>query len=1201
MSPSQASAAARPFGLVAALLAGLTSCGDSEAAELTPEVVIARDRAAEFFAREQWADARATLAPLVAARNAAAEDLLRAANVELAEEHAETARPLIERARELDAENPVLLWADYRVAAHGGDYEGALAKLEALRKLLPDDLTVRLAYADMLGQLERPEESERELRALEALPPELSVAWRMTIVYKLAQLLQQTNRYEEATPFFDEYKRLENRGLKAPGVPSRQPGTLGALRPHTPTLFATKKPAAPGADLVQRVIGTPRGARGFALARLGWGASPVDLGLERGVAKDEIWQWKPDPPGLVVWGDGGVELHRRAPDGTWKAEHLHDSPATDILPFDRMNAGARPSDVTRDEWRTGDQELDLIVALIDSRGVVPRLLENASGTWSLHEDALATPAFPDRDWPAGSLAGGERMTAVDYDHDGDVDLLLTPVNGPLLLRNDGLDTDVKAVSDATAEARLPRGDFRAMAEDFDNDNDVDLLLVERASGRPHLASNERAGRFSDATASLPAGIQGTYLVVADLDGDAWTDLAVFGQDLALHCRTELGGWRSEVRRFPLAVPPVGMPRAVDWDLDGTLDLVWPSASSPAAGILAPAFAEGGVAFELGPRFPEPRQGPASIAVDDLDGDCDHDLVRLDAEGLQEFSTAGGGRGVGIGLMGFKDNARGNGAIVEARAGLRYSRFYYRGERELVGFGGARLDVVRVSWPNGIVQSFFDVDPASDVLFWQRRGLLGSCPFLYTWNGRTYEFVSDVLGITPLGLPMAPGRPGEPPILVPPDHDEHVLVKGEQLAPKDGFYELQLTEELREVTYLDRIRLDVVDHPADVEVFPNERFTFPPFPEAHTHTVREALAPFAARGPDGKDWKDELARDDLSFAVPFRELLDQFHGLAEPYTIELAFDAARVKAAPRLRLLMNGWLVWTDASVNMAAGHHPEHEFVPPLLQVPGDGGEWTDAGVLGFPAGKLKTMVVDVTDALDRDDPRLRIFSTLRIHWDSIRLAVDADDAPLVTTAIEPASALLWERGFSAPDPARSQHGLEWFRWDALEPGPRWNQHPGLYTRHGETLPLVTSIDDCFVILGAGDCLTVRFDASLAPPLPDGWQRDFLVFLDGWAKDRDPNTLEALYVEPLPFHGMSGYPYRPDERYPDDEAHRAYRREWNTRPARRWIEPLVPPAPPALSPTTSQMPAKSSAPATQAGSAGLSPSTSAPAAPATSG
>jgi hypothetical protein len=92
--------------------------------------------------------------------------------------------------------------------------------------------------------------------------------------------------------------------------------------------------------------------------------------------------------------------------------------------------------------------------------------------------------------------------------------------------------------------------------------------------------------------------------------------------------------------------------------------------------------------------------------------------------------------------------------------------------------------------------------------------------------------------------------------------------------------------------------------------------------------------------------------------------------------------------------------------------------------------------------------------------------------------------------------------------------------------------------------------------MGSGDEVRLRFAAAALPPLPAGWRRDFLLKVDGWAKDADANTAFSQSVEPLPFHAMSRYPYPAGERFPDDALHRLYREYYNTRPALRLIRPL---------------------------------------------
>jgi hypothetical protein len=116
-----------------------------------------------------------------------------------------------------------------------------------------------------------------------------------------------------------------------------------------------------------------------------------------------------------------------------------------------------------------------------------------------------------------------------------------------------------------------------------------------------------------------------------------------------------------------------------------------------------------------------------------------------------------------------------------------------------------------------------------------------------------------------------------------------------------------------------------------------------------------------------------------------------------------------------------------------------------------------------------------------------------------------------------------------------------------------WSQTPGMYTRYGDVTELVSSVDDRFVVYGAGDEVRLQFDAAGLPPLAEGWKRTFVLGVDGWEKDQDANTITSRSVEPLPFHGMSQYPYPVGESHPDP----GYAKEYNTRPGMLLIKPLV--------------------------------------------
>ena len=161
---------------------------------------------------------------------------------------------------------------------------------------------------------------------------------------------------------------------------------------------------------------------------------------------------------------------------------------------------------------------------------------------------------------------------------------------------------------------------------------------------------------------------------------------------------------------------------------------------------------------------------------------------------------------------------------------------------------------------------------------------------------------------------------------------------------------------------------------------------------------------------------------------------------------------------------------------------------------------------MGIPAGKPKTISVDLTGKFLSASREVRIVTNLCVYWDEIFLSEETAAPPVRMTGIQAAAADLHFRGFSTPviHPQRKQpEGFEYEQW---MPVSMWNPTKGLYTRYGDVLPLIGAIDDRLVIMGSGDELRLLFPARAVGPLPAGWKRDFLLFVDGWAKDADANT-----------------------------------------------------------------------------------------------
>jgi hypothetical protein len=210
---------------------------------------------------------------------------------------------------------------------------------------------------------------------------------------------------------------------------------------------------------------------------------------------------------------------------------------------------------------------------------------------------------------------------------------------------------------------------------------------------------------------------------------------------------------------------------------------------------------------------------------------------------------------------------------------------------------------------------------------------------------------------------------------------------------------------------------------------------------------------------------------------------------------------------------------------------------------------------MGIPSGKPKPMAVDLSGKWLSKSREVRIVTNLCVYWDEAFL-VDSAPPAVKLTDIPMRAADLHFRGFSRAiiHPERKQP--ERFDYTAVSFTSMWNPTAGRYTRYGAVAELLGEPDDRMLVMGSGDEASLTFDAGVLPPVPAGWTRDFLLMVDGWAKDADANTAFSQTVLPLPFHGMSRYPYPAAERYPDDAVHRKYVTDYLTRPALRLTRPL---------------------------------------------
>jgi hypothetical protein len=407
-------------------------------------------------------------------------------------------------------------------------------------------------------------------------------------------------------------------------------------------------------------------------------------------------------------------------------------------------------------------------------------------------------------------------------------------------------------------------------------------------------------------------------------------------------------------------------------------------------------------------------------------------------------------------------------------------------------------------------------------------------------------VPDILGAAPLGLPLTETR------YIDADPEELLaLGNDQQFLPKDGAYEIRVTEELREVLYLDAASLVVVDHPDGTFVYPTSKMhADKPFPPHELWSLRPIAPLRQATRSDGVDATEALARIDGRMVSPVRLRQAQLRGLAEPFSVTMDFGPLPVDRP--LVLVLTGWLRFGGGMANVAASLDPTLPFPFPSLEAQLADGSWKRVDTdVGAPAGKTKTILVDLQNKLPPGSRRLRVTTAFEIHWDCAALCEKvAPDLNRRTTLTHDHADLQW-RGFSQyaslPD---------WLpltpEYDHVFSTPPWDRTPaGWCTRYGAVDELVRDRDDKLALLNGGDELSLSFQASRLPPKPAGFVRDFYLYVVGWDKDADFHVGHGWAVDPLPFRGMDDQAYGHESRPAllDD----GWIHKYNT----RWVGPMI--------------------------------------------
>ena len=379
--------------------------------------------------------------------------------------------------------------------------------------------------------------------------------------------------------------------------------------------------------------------------------------------------------------------------------------------------------------------------------------------------------------------------------------------------------------------------------------------------------------------------------------------------------------------------------------------------------------------------------------------------------------------------------------------------------------------------------------------------------------------------------------------------DYVKLNPNLLAVKNGYYDMTLAQQWDEIFYLDTAYMVVVDHPIGTDVYTTmSNYASQGFNgQIYTVNPNDLQTPLSATyvwGPAGTTAKGQNVLSQISkldgVFTPGNNG-DQSPSYTSTNLNQLTLDLGNLSSAKDIKLVINGIVNWGNyqdyynwinqftSAASAGLLTNGTTIYPGPYMQVKDANGNWVTVPAdkeIPMPSdSNARTFVVDLTGDFPKgiSDYQVKICNFWNVTYDYIGIDTSAQQKITVQTIMPIATLSAW--------------------------GPTQSTSSGNFTRYGDVTALLQAADNMYVIGRQGDEVNLQFPVGNLTKLAPGMERDYFLFVACWFKD-PPGQWGygfSFTTNPLPFIGMSGYPYTATQSYPYDAAHLAYIKEYNTR------------------------------------------------------